>query len=50
VSPDLSATSAPDGTVTTAFTDIEDSTRLNDLLGDKRWLEVLRAHNDVIQS
>lgn len=47
--PDLSATSAPDGTVTIAFTDIEDSTRLNDFLGDQRWLEVLRAHNDVIK-
>jgi class 3 adenylate cyclase len=33
--------------VTIAFTDIQDSTRLNDLLGDKRWLDVLRAHNDV---
>jgi class 3 adenylate cyclase len=47
--PDLSQTSAPDGTVTIAFTDIEDSTRLNDFLGDQRWLEVLRAHNDVIK-
>ncbi|HEU4527062.1 MAG TPA: adenylate/guanylate cyclase domain-containing protein [Actinomycetota bacterium] len=48
--PDLSSTSASDGTVTIAFTDIEDSTRLNDLLGDQRWLEVLRAHNDVIRA
>jgi class 3 adenylate cyclase len=47
--PDLSGTSAPDGTVTIAFTDIEDSTRLNELLGDRRWLEVLRAHNDAVQ-
>jgi class 3 adenylate cyclase len=47
--PDLSATSAPDGTVTIAFTDIEDSTRLNELFGDQRWLEVLRAHNDVVK-
>jgi len=47
--PDLSGTSAPDGTVTIAFTDIEDSTRLNDFLGDQRWLELLRAHNDVIK-
>lgn len=47
--PDLSATSAPDGTVTIAFTDIEDSTRLNEFLGDQRWLEVLRAHNDVVK-
>ena len=47
--PDLSASSAPDGTVTIAFTDIEDSLRLNAFLGDKRWLEVLRAHNEVIR-
>jgi class 3 adenylate cyclase/ketosteroid isomerase-like protein len=47
--PDLSGASAPDGTVTIAFTDIEDSTRLNDFLGDQRWLEILRAHNDVIK-
>jgi len=46
--PDLSATSAPDGTVTIAFTDIEDSLRLNSMLGDRRWLDVLRAHNDVV--
>jgi len=47
--PDLSASSAPDGTVTIAFTDIEDSLRLNSLLGDRRWLDVLHAHNDVIR-
>ncbi len=47
--PDLSASSAEDGTVTIAFTDIEDSMRLNAFLGDRRWLEVLRAHNDVVR-
>ncbi|HVF07135.1 MAG TPA: adenylate/guanylate cyclase domain-containing protein [Actinomycetota bacterium] len=47
--PDLSATSAADGTVTIVFTDIEDSTRLNGFLGDERWVEVLRAHNGVLQ-
>ncbi len=47
--PDLSATSSPDGTVTIAFTDIEDSMRLNGFLGDRRWLEVLRAHNDAVR-
>jgi class 3 adenylate cyclase len=47
--PDLSATSAPDGTVTIAFTDIEDSMRLNAFLGDQRWLEVLHLHNDVVK-
>jgi adenylate cyclase len=47
--PDLSASSASDGTVTIAFTDIEDSLRLNAFLGDRRWLDVLRAHNDVVK-
>ena len=46
--PDLSGSSAPDGTVTIAFTDIEESMKLNFVLGDRRWLEVLRAHNDVV--
>lgn len=46
--PDLSSTSAPDGTVTIAFTDIEDSMKLNAFLGDQRWLDVLHIHNDVI--
>ena len=47
--PDLSASSAADGTVTIAFTDIEDSLRLNAFLGDRRWLDVLRAHNEVVE-
>ena len=47
--PDLSGSSAPDGTVTIAFTDIEDSLRLNALVGDRRWLDVLRAHNEVVK-
>lgn len=46
--PDLSAETAPDGTVTIVFTDIEDSTRLTAALGDRAWLEILRAHNDLI--
>jgi adenylate cyclase len=47
--PDLSASSAADGTVTIAFTDIEDSLRLNAFLGDRLWLDVLRAHNEVVE-
>jgi len=47
--PDLSSTSAPDGTVTIVFTDIEDSVKLNTFLGDQRWLEVLRVHNDLVK-
>jgi class 3 adenylate cyclase/ketosteroid isomerase-like protein len=46
--PDLTGSSASDGTVTIAFTDIEDSTKLNALLGDHRWLDVLRVHNAVV--
>ena len=46
--PDLSASSAPDGTVTIAFTDIEESTRLNAIMGDRRWMDVVHAHNEVI--
>ena len=46
--PDLTGSSASDGTVTIAFTDIEDSTKLNALLGDRRWLDVLRVHNVVV--
>ena len=47
--PDLARVAAPDGTVTTLFTDIENSTALNERLGDRRWLEVLRAHNQVVR-
>jgi eukaryotic-like serine/threonine-protein kinase len=47
--PDLAGTTAPDGTVTILFTDIEDSTALNERLGDGRWLDVLRAHNLVVR-
>jgi len=47
--PDLAGATAPDGTVTILFTDIENSTALNKRLGDRRWLEVLRAHNSVVR-
>lgn len=46
--PDLSAETSPEGTVTIVFTDIEGSTRLTQALGDRAWLEILRAHNDLI--
>ena len=47
--PDLRAHAAPDGTVAILFSDIEDSTILTERLGDERWLEVLRDHNDVFR-
>ncbi len=48
--PDLRAHAAPDGTVTLLFTDIVDSTPLNERLGDQRWMELLREHNDIVRS
>jgi eukaryotic-like serine/threonine-protein kinase len=47
--PDIRAHAAPDGTVTILFSDIEDSTILNERLGDQRWLELLRSHNTIFR-
>jgi class 3 adenylate cyclase len=47
--PSLAPGSAPDGTVTILFSDIEGSTAINERLGDVRWLELLRAHNRIIR-
>lgn len=48
--PDLSRDAATDGTVTLVFTDIVDSTRITDLIGDRAWLEVLERHNGIVTS
>ena len=47
--PDLRGHTAPDGTVTIMFSDIEGSTLLTDRLGDRRWMEVLAVHNDLVR-
>jgi class 3 adenylate cyclase/ketosteroid isomerase-like protein len=47
--PDLSGALAADGTVTIVFTDIVDSTVLNNRLGDHAWLGVLRRHNAIVE-
>lgn len=47
--PDLARLAARDGTVTIFFSDIEDSTVLNERLGDKDWLKVLDGHNRIVQ-
>jgi adenylate cyclase len=41
---------APDGTVTVFFSDIEDSTSMNEQLGDAEWMRVLDAHDKVVRS
>jgi class 3 adenylate cyclase/ketosteroid isomerase-like protein len=48
--PDLATRRGPDGTVTLLFTDIEDSTVLNERLGDIRWMELLRIHNQIVRA
>ena len=48
--PDLSGRTAPDGTVTILFSDIEASTSITERLGDLRWQEVLHTHNAIIRS
>ena len=40
---------ADDGTVTLMFSDIEDSTSLNERLGDEDWLELLREHDGIVR-
>ncbi len=47
--PDLRRLAARDGTVTILFSDIEDSTALNEDLGDKAWLRVLDGHDRIVQ-
>jgi class 3 adenylate cyclase len=47
---DREAIAPHDGTITIMFSDIEDSTRLAERLGDERWLGVLREHNAIIRS
>jgi eukaryotic-like serine/threonine-protein kinase len=47
--PDLRRAVAPDGTVTVLFSDIEDSTRITERLGDDRWLELLEVHDAIVR-
>ena len=47
--PDLRHLAARDGTITIFFSDIEDSTALNDRLGDKNWLRVLGRHDQIVK-
>ena len=44
----ISLVAAPDGTVTLLFSDIEDSTALNEKLGDKGWVRLLDVHDELV--
>jgi len=48
--PNLRTAAAPDGTVTLMFSDIESSTEINGRVGDQRWMEMLRAHNEIVRN
>lgn len=47
---DILNMAASDGTVTLFFSDIENSTPLNDRLGDAAWVKVLAAHDRVLRT
>lgn len=47
--PAIEAQLGSDGTVTILFTDIEDSTELNEKLGDIAWMTLLREHNVLVR-
>lgn len=48
--PDILQVAAADGTVTLLFSDIEGSTTLNHRLGDRTWVKVLEAHDQVVRT
>jgi class 3 adenylate cyclase len=47
--PDLRPHTAPDGTVTILFSDIEGFTQMTERLGDQRAQQVLRGHNSIVR-
>lgn len=46
---DLETGGLPEGTVTIMFSDIEGFTSVTERLGDRRAMEVLREHNDIVR-
>ncbi len=48
--PDLASATAPNGTATILFTDIEGSTQLTERLGDQAWMAVLQEHNAIVRA
>ena len=47
--PELRQLAARDGTLTIFFSDIEGSTALNQKMGDRSWLKVLIAHDQIVR-
>jgi class 3 adenylate cyclase len=47
--PDLSTVRHDHGTLTLAFSDIQDSTHTAERMGDKAWYELLSVHNGIVR-
>lgn len=47
---EIAKLAGPDGTVTILFSDIEDSTTLNERLGDEDWVRLLSSHDKLVQT
>lgn len=45
----IAQVTGPDGTVTILFSDIENSTALNEQLGDRGWVALLSAHDALVE-
>jgi class 3 adenylate cyclase len=43
-------TPGPSGTLTMMVTDIAGSTKLAEVLGDRRWIDVLASHNELVRA
>ncbi|KRF15559.1 hypothetical protein ASG90_11370 [Nocardioides sp. Soil797] len=46
---EIANVAAADGTVTIFFSDVVDSTALNERLGDRAWVELLAAHDKIVR-
>ncbi|HUQ39335.1 MAG TPA: adenylate/guanylate cyclase domain-containing protein [Acidimicrobiales bacterium] len=47
--PDLSRAMSAEGTITLLFTDMVDSSARNVEMGDREWMDLLRAHNQLVR-
>ncbi len=47
--PRLQRAAAADGSLTVMFSDIQDSTEMIEVLGDRRWLALLQVHNAIVR-
>lgn len=46
---EIAKVAGPDGRVTIVFSDIEDSTALNERIGDAGWVDLLAAHDKIVR-